>query len=764
MGDGAQSRSARDHLADACRLYFQNTSDVIYAYDHDFRVRYVSPSVERVLGYTVEEIEGKTFPELNVIAPESIAMAVADAVKVLDGHSVETEEYVFLTRSGERKIGEVSGTKLIEDGEVKLIISVARDITERRRAEAERIASDSNYGVLFRQSPIGVITFDPDLLITDVNDQFLETLKTTREKVIGFDLHDLRDRQVIGYFTAAIRGELGHYEGPYRATTSDADIFIFANSAPLRDADGEIIGGIAAIEDISEQKRIEAALRQSEELHRALFQQSPLGIFVYGTDLVITDCNERLVEMLGSKRDSVIGMDISMLKDQRPVAALMESLEGHKTSYEGPYEATTGTARLDASFIFSPLRDATGSVIGGVATVEDISERKQAEDRLRKSEEIHRALFQQSILGVFTFDDRLRVTDCNDQLLEKVGSPEKDIVIGFDMHNVGDKRILPALEKALMGKAGSYEGPYQTTLGDYEYTLFLLASPLRDAHGDVIGGIAALEDITAQAEAQKELRKYSERLEELVNDRTRQLEAGVGELRSLNEELEAFSYWVSHDLRVPLRAISGVSRMLLDENRDQLDEEGLRLMGLILESTDRMSVLIDDLLGLSRAGRHEMRWAPIDMKAVSSEVIDELSVDLDGRSVRFEVGDLPAAMGDRALVRQVLTNLVDNSIKFTRDNPAALIQVSGHLEGDESIYCIKDNGAGFDMDYSDRLFGVFRRLHSTEEFEGTGVGLALVQRIISRHGGRVWADGAVGQGATFCFALPAITDENPTHR
>ena len=178
-------------------------------------------------------------------------------------------------------------------------------------------------------------------------------------------------------------------------------------------------------------------------------------------------------------------------------------------------------------------------------------------------------------------------------------------------------------------------------------------------------------------------------------------------------------------------------------------------MGLILESTERMGGLIEDLLGLSRAGRHEMSWARIDMRALSEEVVDELRVDAQERSMRFVLEEVPAATGDRALIRQVLTNLVENAIKFTRNTRAAVIEIGGSTDGAHNTYFVADNGAGFNMCYAEKLFGVFQRLHSAEEFEGTGVGLALTQRIVHRHGGRIWAEGIVGEGATFYFTLPA---------
>jgi PAS domain S-box-containing protein len=748
-----------EHIREAYRLHFEDTTDVIYCYDAEFRIQYVSPSVQRVLGYSPDEIMGKTFPELGVLAPESLPGAVTDAMKVLDGHRVETEEYVFITRDGERRTGEVSGTKLIEDGKVRSIISVARDITERKRAETARLASDANYQVLFKQSPIAVMTFDTELRVIDVNDQFLVMMDTKREKVIGFPLREVEDRKVLPSFEAALLGESRHFEGPYHATTSSRELWVYANSSPIRDEHGVVVGGIAAIDDITVQKDAETAMRKSEELHKTLFQQSPLGIYTYDKDWIVTECNERLVEMLGSSRERLMGLDMHELKDTRLRGAIVESMSGRTAKYEGEYVPTTGNMAVQASFIMSPLLDDGGQVVGGLATVEDISARLEAEDKLRTSEEIHRALFSQPLLGIFTFDGELRVTDCNDTILKKIDGT-REAVIGFDLRDLADRSFVPAVMKAMDGQVGTYEGPYTTTNGKHPTMIVsLIATPLWDADGNVIGGIAAMEDISEQAKARRELKRYSERLEEIVAERTRQLEQTVSDLTALNEELEAFGYSVSHDLRVPLRAIAGLSRMVMEDPEVDLGGSGTRHMDLIVESTDRMGGLIDDLLGLSRAGRKEMRSEPVDMAALAGEVIDELRVSTRDRAISFSVAPMPEALGDRALLKQAMMNLLENAVKFTRGRPAAMIEVAGQPGGTENTYHVKDNGVGFDMGYSDKLFGVFQRLHRAEDFEGTGVGLALTQRIVHRHGGRVWAEGEVDMGATFFFTLPALPRE-----
>ena len=246
----------------------------------------------------------------------------------------------------------------------------------------------------------------------------------------------------------------------------------------------------------------------------------------------------------------------------------------------------------------------------------------------------------------------------------------------------------------------------------------------------------------------RELRRHRDHLEELVKERT-------AELEELNRELESFSYSVSHDLHAPLRAIDGYSRMILRRLGGQFDEETLRQFNLIRSSAQKMGTLIDDLLAFSRLGRKAVTPCDIDMEDLLREVWEDLKAITAGRRIGFKIGAIPRAMGDRTLIKQVFTNLLSNAVKYTRLRDEALIEATGYPKGTENVYCIRDNGAGFDMADYEKLFAVFQRLHDPETFEGTGVGLAIVQRIVHRHGGRVWAEGEAGKGATFHFTLPA---------
>ncbi len=282
--------------------------------------------------------------------------------------------------------------------------------------------------------------------------------------------------------------------------------------------------------------------------------------------------------------------------------------------------------------------------------------------------------------------------------------------------------------------------------GTYRWHL-VRAMPIRDEQGQLVSWFGTCTDIDGQKRAEEEVRELNTALERRVSERTAQLQTA-------NKELEAFSYSVSHDLRAPLRSIDAFSQMVREDYADKLDEQGKKYLGIVGESSRKMGQLIDDLLHLSRVTRSEMRHGPVDLSRLAREIMDGLRQAEPQREVESIIAPGLQTEGDERLLRIVLENLLNNAWKFTARQPHARIEVGSETQGNDPVFFVRDNGAGFDMAYADKLFGAFQRLHSTSEFPGHGIGLATVQRIISRHGGGIWASAAVNQGATFYFTLP----------
>lgn len=610
----------------------------------------------------------------------------------------------------------------------------------------------------------------------------------TVEQFRGAVHPDDRDRAMRTINQSITVGGPDRYSFDYRILWPDKSEHWLALVGEIyeRDAEGTATRMRGCTIDITDRKQTEDALRASEERYCRAQAVGHVGSWEYNVQtarFLASDETKRIFGFDPAEPDfSTDEVEKCIPEKERVHQALVDLIETNKP-YNLEYEARprNGAEPRMITSLAELKRDEHGAPQKVVGVIQDITGRKQVEEALQKSEARARLmadLLMNSNQPVAVGFHDGRLGRLNPAFCELIGYTEEELQAIDWSTRLTPPEWLPAERKVLAelertGKPVRYEKEYLHKNGT-RIPIELFVHLARDADGNSDYYYAFITDITErkqakekvlqllaeatesrctllsvvkdQQRAEEEVRKLNEELEQRVIARTEQLEAA-------NKELEAFSYSVSHDLRAPLRAVDGYTRMLSEDYGAVLDEEGKRICSVISSSAQGMGRLIDDLLAFSRFGRAAINPSVIDMTGMARAIFFELATPEKRERVEFILQPLPEVAGDPTLMRQVWVNLLSNALKFSenRDHPA--IEVSAVQQGDEVIYCVRDNGAGFDMRYVNKLFGVFQRLHTIREFAGTGVGLAIVQRIVVRHGGRVWAKGEVDHGASFYFAL-----------
>jgi PAS domain S-box-containing protein len=488
----------------------------------------------------------------------------------------------------------------------------------------------------------------------------------------------------------------------------------------------------------------EDALCESEGLFRSLFDYSADGILLSAPDGSILAANASACHMFGWTEEELrhVGQNgIVDTSDPRLTVALEERARTGVLRSEYFHIRKDGT-RFPCEVTSTLFKDRKGRI--RVSTImRDITGRKKAEGALLKEKEKLLAIINSTTDAIYLFDTKGVILAINEAGAERLGI-EFNKAVGLNVYDnalfeVEQRRKSRVEEIIRTKKPGYYEADKRGRWFDT-----CLYPVITD--GIVTGIVLYGRDITERKEAEEELKKYHEHLEELVEERTL-------ELKAANKELEAFSYSVSHDLRAPLRAIDGFSRILSEEHAADLPQEAQRYLGLVRTSARQMGKLIDDLLAFSRLSRQPLAKQSVAPADIVRQVLEQLRYMQENRNIEISIGDLPLCRSDLSLLKVVYMNLLSNALKFTNKRDYTFIEIGCKNEESENVYYVKDNGVGFNMKYVEKLFGVFQRLHRADEYEGTGVGLANVQRIIHRHGGRIWVASELDKGTVFYFTL-----------
>lgn len=498
--------------------------------------------------------------------------------------------------------------------------------------------------------------------------------------------------------------------------------------------------------------------RLADKRYRSFFEHAPIGKSMTTPDGMLQLVNPALCAMLGYDAEELAALSFAEITHPDDLDASRECvrclLAGERDTYAMDKRYRTRDGRYVWTHVVTRLlRDEDGKPDHFLTHIQDIEQLRQAEEALRRERD--RAQQYLDIVGVMVLalDADGTITLVNREGSRVLGLTEGEILGRNWMEDFippGDRQQVKDVFARIIAGTVEFprfvENPVLTGSGE-ERLIAWHNTVVRDATGSITGTLSSGEDITERKQVEEEINTLNRELDQRVVERTLELTAA-------NRELEAFAYSVSHDLRAPLRGIDGFSKALLDDYGDKLDDTGKDYINRVRAGTQRMGRLIDDILGLSRMTRSEMRYQHLNLEEMARKIAAELQRHDPGRSVEFRIGEGLEAHGDHALVETALSNLLGNAWKFTAERDHALIEVGVTETDGERVYFVRDNGAGFDIAYADKLFTPFQRLHDTIEFPGSGIGLAIVQRVIQRHGGRVWGEGEVGKGASLYFTLP----------
>jgi PAS domain S-box-containing protein len=514
-------------------------------------------------------------------------------------------------------------------------------------------------------------------------------------------------------------------------------------------------GMLARIEEQRE------ALRKDEEIRSflaAIVESSDDAIV--GKDLAgkVVSWNSGAERMFGYTAAEMLGQTITRLQmPDRPEeeAHILEEVRRSTIRHYETVRLRKDGKPVELSLTVSPIKNAHGDILGISSIAREISERKRAEEVIQESRSRLSGIIDSAMDAIISIDMEQRITIFNEAAEKMFGCPAGD-ALGQPLD-----RFIPAhFREAHRGHVALFgrTGVTSRAMGQLRPLAGLRANgeefPIEASisHFEMGGHqiyTVILRDITERKRAEDQIRQLNAELEQRVAERT-------AELTVANKELESFTYSVAHDLRAPLRHIDAFSRLLHEDFADDLPLEAKHYLGNIRNSTGKMSLLVDDLLNLARVGRQELRRQPTSLNQLVDEVMIELKQETTGRKLEWRIDPLPAVACDPGLMKQVFANLLSNAVKYTRPRPVAVIEVGCHKTNGDTAVFVRDNGVGFNMKYADKLFGVFQRFHRAEEFEGTGVGLATVERIVHKHGGHIWAEAAVDKGATFYFTVAGL--------
>ena len=724
------------------------THDLLAAAGEDRRLTWTNPAWEQLLGWTAEELRSGSY--LSLVHPDDVERAKAFERDLRAGRAGERPETELRLRArdGSYRWLMVSAAHSVAD---ELVFLSAKDVTARKHGEEELRAADERFRAVTASTRDGIVSADGNGRIIFWNAGAEAIFGHTAAEIVGRPLTDLMPERYRDAHRAGIARFLATGEGRLTGSTVEVEALRADGSElPIELSLGSWTHNgqtcfTGVVRDMSDRVRARHALREAEERFAGAFEGAAVGLMLAAPDGTVLRANRALCELTGWPEEELAGRSYEELlhpdergADAAEIAAMLGGRTQRLATERRILVADGGTrfVRINLSLIRTP-DDAPLHFVG---QIEDVTERRRMIEALTISEARYKALiahlpdstihlFDHELRLLLSEGERMRAHGYDPQMLE--GQLLQDAV-----PPVVYERLGPEYRAALEGETRSFD---LDTL-DGSATYWVQIAPLRDDVGRIIGGMAISRDITARRQAEVAL------------------EQRAGELERSNNELEQFAYVASHDLSEPLRMVSSYLQLLRRRYHGKLDADADQFIDFAVDGAGRMRDLIDDLLTYSRAGRGDQPLEPVDSRAVVERVVDAVQTVEDAREARIAIGELPTVMGDRHQLVQLFQNLIGNAVKFVPDDRMPEIEVSAARAGDRWRFEVCDNGIGLEPAHAERIFRMFQRLHTREEYAGTGIGLAIAKKVVERHGGTIWAEPRPEGGSRFSFTLPATRE------
>ncbi|MBC8007135.1 MAG: PAS domain S-box protein, partial [Prolixibacteraceae bacterium] len=744
------------------RALLEHSSDSISLIDEDNRILYLSPSVAAVEGYTADELIGRNgienthpddLPLLQVVVGKLMANPGVP-IPVLWRRRHKNGQWLWL---------EGVATNLLNDSAVRAIVTNYRDVTGRRQTEEALV----RFRTAMESSIDGIFLIDfKTLRLLDVNETGCRMLGYSREELLTMrtldtspDITEAEQRRRFEEAKALGTNQV-MVESTGRSVRRKDGTVIPTEVARryLRIGDNEIV--VAVARDITERKQAE----KSTALLSAIVETSNDAIIALDLNGIITNWNSGAQRLFGYAANEIVGYSVLRLippdRQNEEGEMLARIQHGDRVDHFETVRTKKDGHSIEVSVAISAIKDGSGRVVGASKVARDITERRQMELAMRDSEERFRTMANSIPQLAWMARADGYIYWYNQRWYEYTGkTPEQ--MEGWGWQNVHDSAVLPQVVENWTGAIATgqpFEMEFPLRGADGKFRRFLTrVQPLKDSTGQVMQWFGTNTDVEAMTEVREQIRQLNTALEHRVAQRT-------AELHTKNKELETFTYSVSHDLKAPLRGIDGYSRLLLADYQDKLDEDGRAFLANICRAANQMQQLIDDLLNYSKLERQAVSASRIDPCLTVEKILAERRQDLE--RVRLTV-DLAAqaVRADPDGMAMTLRNLIDNALKFSSLRQTPVIEIRSRIENGRYIISVQDNGTGFDMKYHERIFQIFQRLHRSEDYSGTGIGLAIVHKAMERMNGRVWAQSEPDKGAIFyldlpCDASPASSDRD----